>query len=141
MGPARLPEQFYGLKDFGRLEDYVKARIAEFRKYILGTDLLEPGFWLKRLSLRVKTTSQRGVTKGSGVGSREGVNQRGEVAKDGGKPFKEICKRKVSNEKMVEKWRLHRFLSSPMKLQVGKRTKKASKHVLLFSSSAQRQRK
>ena len=32
------------------------------------------------------------------------------------------------------------FLSSPMKLQVGKRTKKASQHVLPFSSSAQRPR-
>ena len=43
VGPARLPEQFYGLKDFGRLEDYVKARLADFRKNILGTDLVEPG--------------------------------------------------------------------------------------------------
>ena len=44
MGIAGLPEQFSGLEDFGRLEDDVKARLAEFRKSLMETDLLQPGF-------------------------------------------------------------------------------------------------
>ena len=32
------------LEDFGRLEDNMKASLAEFRENIMGTDLLESGF-------------------------------------------------------------------------------------------------
>ena len=67
------------------------------------------------------------------MGSRDqGVNPRDEVANAGGELVKEICQREMPNGKKVEKWRLHMFLSSPMKLsvQVGKRRKKASQHVL-----------
>ena len=99
MGPARLPEQFYGLKDFGGLEDYVKARIAEFRKNILGTDLLEPGFWLKRLNFKSKDDfSERGHKR-----VRGGIKGRGKPKRRGGKRWRRAGPRNLQKKNVKRK--------------------------------------
>ena len=96
----------------------MKARLAQFRKNVLGTDLLEPGFCLILLPQEFKddlnTLFQKGVTK-----AREGVIIKDRVANDGGKVCQEIGKRKtVSTKEEVEKWVLHVFLSSSTNLKI-----------------------